>query len=804
MRQLSEMKWRPAVLVGLMSFALLNFPAHGQLSEGVALPTRADLGANTGLAGVAASGSFGRLDSTLQTPVIRSDDRDETRSTTKAQTRTSFETELKPLPPNEFQRFILETTGKTLPLYGYDFFSVSTTSAGNFTPSSNAPVSSDYRLGPGDELLIKGWGSIDIDVKAVINRDGFITLPKVGVVNLAGVRSSQAEMTIRAAVGRYYKDFDLSVTQGQLRGITIYVVGQARKPGAYQVSGTSTLVSALFASGGPNQTGSLRRIQVKRADRVVTTLDLYDFLAKGDKSADIKLQDGDTIVIPAAKGYVALTGKVGVQAVYELASERDTIGALLSVAGGLPVIADPKRAYLERVNPETKPARSVESFALDTSGLHKELRNGDVLNVMPLTAEFSNAIVLRGNVDQPVRAPWREGMRITDLIPNKAFLISRASVQRQNAVLLSPEEQRKAEEGFKGSDDKREERIASHDVRETADTLAQRIGRLVDEVNFEYAVVERIDPNNVSVQLLPFNLGEALDNPNSSENLALKPGDVITVFSVNDVRVPQAKRQVFVRVEGEVHRPGIYQVAPGEGLSALLEKAGGLTEDAYLFGAEFYREEVKRAQTANLDQLVRKLEAQVQTKLSNAAASSATTADSAAATQFRIQTEAQAQRLALDRLKNLKPTGRVMLGLNPDLAANQDMLPSMRLESQDRLVVPARPDFVYVLGSVNADASMLWRKGKDVSFYLSQAGLTGGADVDEMFVLRADGSVASNNGKWFGSVRSLEVLPGDVIVLPEKTDHESGWSAFTRNAKDITQIIYQFSLGAAAIKTLRN
>lgn len=800
----SKLGQRGFALAWSISFAFAQLPARAQMVDGAVLPTRADLGANSGLAGVAASGSLGRTDGPVQTPLIRSDDREDLRGATKlkAPTRTAQEQELKPLPPNEFQRFMLETTGKALPLFGYDFFSAVNPDA--FSSASNTPVGSDYRLGPGDELQIKGWGSIDIDVKAVVNRDGFITLPKVGAVSLAGVRSSQAEATIRAAVGRYYRDFELSVTQGQLRGVTIYVVGQARKPGAYQMSGAATLVSALFASGGPNQTGGLRKVQVKRGERVVTTLDLYDFLAKGDKSADIKLQDGDTIVIPAAKGYVALTGKVGNQAIYELSDARDTIGSMLAVAGGIPVVADPKKAYLERVNPAAKPARSVESFALDAAGLRKELRNGDVLNVLPLTAEFGNAVVLRGNVDQPVRAPWREGMKVTDLIPNKAFLVSRASVQRQNSVLLNAEDQRKAEDGFKGLEDKRDERAPIKEARETADTLAQRIGRLVDEVNFEYAVVERVDPASVSVQLLPFNLGKALEDARSPENLALKPGDVITVFSVNDVRVSQANRQVFVRVEGEVRRPGIYQMAPGDGLPALLEKAGGLTEDAYVFGAEFYREEVKRAQTANLDQLVRRLEAQVQSRLSSAAASASTSADSAAAGQLRIQAEAQAQKAALDRLRNLKPTGRVMLGLTPGVSVASEALPKVRLESQDRLVVPARPDFVYVLGAVNTESSMLWKKGKDVKHYLDQSGLTSGADVPEMFVLRSDGSVATGVGKWFGSVKGLEVLPGDVIVLPEKTDHESGWATFTRNAKDVTQIIYQFSLGAAAIKTLRN
>jgi protein involved in polysaccharide export with SLBB domain len=772
-----------AVLTSISVLAS-GMPVHAQVfGDGAVLPGKADMGANGALSGVAASsGGIGRMDSSLtSTPSIRQDDKAQNAAAAalrgadqdKASLRGLDAPPLKPLPPNDFQKFVQESTGLSLPLFGADFFAQP---SGAFAPQTNTPVSADYRMGPGDEVQIKGWGSVDIDVRAVIDRNGLINIPRVGTVTLAGVKSSQAEATIRSAVGRYYKDFQLSVTQGQLRGITIYVVGQARQPGAYNLSGASTLVSALFASGGPNNLGSMRHVQVKRGDRVVTELDLYDFLAKGDKSADVKLQDGDTIVIPSAKAYVALTGKVATPGVYELANEQDTVGSVLALAGGLPVVADPKRAYLERVDPSQKPARSVESFALDATGLRKRLKSGDLLTVMTLTAEFGNAITLRGNVDQPVRTPWRQGMKVRDLIPSKAFLMSRASVQRQNGALLK-------------SDDNEE-------------SLAGRIGNLVDEVNLEYAVIERVDSNDVSVKLLPFNLGQALADANSPENLPLMPGDVVTVFSVSDVRVPQAKRQVFVRVEGEVKRPGIYQMSPGDGLGQLLNKAGGLTPDAYLFGAGFYREEVRQAQLRNLEQLVRRMESQMQTRLSAAAASVSNVAtDNASVAQVRIQAEAQAQQQALNRMRNLKPTGRIMLSLAPD--AKPEALPTLRLENQDRLVIPSKPDFVYVLGSVNTEASLLWRAGRSAQYYLDQSGLTSGADKDEMFIMRADGSVLSSHGGWGSGMTSALVQPGDLIVLPEKTDHEGSWSAFTRNAKDITQIIYQFSLGAAAIKTLR-
>jgi len=829
------------IIALLTSFSVLVAPlAHGQGlggfgNGGAVSDKRSDdpygsssqggFGASMGGASRQDSG-LGRMDSTMGSPQIRQLPGDERGAYPVqgqgAQGRNgnpqifNGDQNLRPLPPNDFQKFVLESTGQSLPLYGATFFSQTGSS---YQPLANTPVSPDYTLGPGDEVLIRGWGAVDVDVKAVVDRNGLIHIPRVGAVSLGGVKSSQAEGVIHAAVGRYYRDFQLSVTLGQLRGVTVYVVGQARKPGAYTLASTSTLVSALFASGGPGANGSLRHVQVKRADRVVAELDLYAFLSKGDKSADIKLQDGDTIVIPAARGYVALTGKVNTPGVYELAGKNDSIDSVLALAGGLPVVADPKRAYLERVDPSRKPSRSVESFALDGEGLKRSLKSGDLLTVQSLTAEFGNAITLRGNVDQPVRLPWHQGMKIRDLIPNKAFLMSRASVKRQNEVLLTEDEKRRIDrnalrrnrmdndqpspDSLFGSESRVTDSDSAglRDVRETADTLAQRIGNLVDEVNLDYAVIERVDSNDVSVKLVPFNLGKALEDAASPENLTLQPGDVVTVFSVNDVRVPQAKRQVFVRVEGEVQRPGIYQMKPGDSLSQLVELAGGLTPDAYLFGSSFYREEVRKTQAENLERLVRRLEAQSQTKLSTSAASLSSVSGDAVA-QLRVQAEAQAQKQALDRLRNLKPTGRIMLGLADD-QSNVDALPVLKLENQDRLVVPARPDFVHVLGSVNTESSLIWQPGRTVQNYLDLAGLTSGADKDELFIIRADGSVLSDADHWFNRITSTKVLAGDLIVLPEKTDHESGWSVFTRNAKDITQIIYQFSLGAAAIKTLR-
>lgn len=699
---------------------------------------------------------------------------------------------------SEFQKFIEESTGKMLPVFGAGFFTAERNGQSTFTPLGGAPVPDEYVLGAGDELLIRGWGSIDIDYRAKIDRNGLVSIPTIGSVVLAGVKAGEAEAVVKGAVARLYKGVTISVSFGQLRAITVYVVGQAKRPGTYTVSSLSTAVTAMFASGGPNANGSMRRIQVKRGGSVVAELDLYAFIAKGDKSGDVKLRDGDTIVIPAASGFAALMGKVNTPAVYELRGSQDTIESLLDFAGGMPVVADPRRAFLERIDQSKSQPRSVEQFVLAGDGLKRALKSGDVLNVTSITPDFSNAVVLRGNVDQAVRAPFVAGMRVSDLIPNREYLISRNSIKRQNRVLDGAEENAERERS-----QWKEQDASGPDADRNADTLASRIGGLIDEINWEYAVIERINRADLTVSLIPFNLGRVFTDPAGKDNVELHAGDTVTVFSQQDVAVPMDKRRVFVRIEGEVNVPGVYQMSAGESLQALLQRAGGPTGNAYLFGTAFYREQVRKEQELNLDKAANRLEAQLRNAQSRAAANTRSTVDAASAEARRLA-EVAAGREAIARLRALKPTGRIAFGLDP-AERSFSRLPSLKLENGDRLVVPAKAEFVHVFGAVNAESSPLWRPNGRVADYLKTVGLTADADEENVFILRVDGSVVSrDSGSWFfGGFGGVIVMPGDSIVVPEKFDKETAWTKFTQGTREWAQIFANFGLGAAAIKVLK-
>jgi protein involved in polysaccharide export with SLBB domain len=684
---------------------------------------------------------------------------------------------------NEFQKFIRDSSGKVLPMFGAELFA---NPPSTFAPVGGAPVPTDYSLGPGDELLIRGWGSIDVDYRATIDRNGSISIPSVGAITLAGVKAGDAEKVIRNAVGKLYKGVTVSVNFGRLRAITIYVVGQAKHPGTYTVSSLSTLVTALFASGGPGANGSMRNVQVKRGGKVVADLDLYSFIAKGDKSSDIKLLDGDTVFIPPAAGFVALTGKVNTPAVYELKNNNEPVGELLDLAGGVPVDADLKRVFLERIDPDKKHPRTVEQLALNNEGMKRVLKNGDVVNVTSITPDFSNAVMLRGNVDQPVRAPFKAGMRVSDLIPSRDYLISRDSIKRQNQVVTNDGDEK-------------------NDTEETTSTIAANIGGLIDPINWDYAVIERVNRKDLSVSLIPFNLGNIFNNPNGPDNVELQPGDTVTIFSQNDVAVPLDKRRVFVRIEGEVKTPGVYQMSAGDTLQSLMAKAGGPTSNAYLFGTAFYREKVRKEQEANLERAVSRLESQLRSEQSQNVANLAGMSASDAQIAVTAKTaQLQAAKESVTRLRHLKPTGRIAFGLDPS-ERSFAKLPQIRLENGDRLVVPPKPAFVHVFGAVNTESAALWHPNTRVKDYLNEAGTTVDADVKNVFILRVDGTVVSDSGHWgFGGIGGVEVMPGDSIVVPEKFDKESAWSKFVSGTREWAQIFANFGLGAAAIHSLRN
>jgi protein involved in polysaccharide export with SLBB domain len=766
-----------------------------------------------------------------------------------------------PLEPlTEFQKFIAASTGQVLPIYGQDLFRhVPST----FAPLQMTPVPPDYVIGPGDELRIRIWGQVNTQANVRVDRSGEIYLPQVGLVHVAGLPFSALEAHLREAVSRVYKNFDLTADVGQIRSIQVYVTGEARRPGQYTVSALSTLVNAIFASGGPSVQGSLRRIELRRNGTVLTTFDLYRLLLNGDKSKDVKLLDGDVLFIPPVGPQAAVTGSVRMPGIYELLNS-ESVGSLLNDAGGITALASGARISIERTDDRSD--RQAMEIADDAVGRAAPVDDGDLVRVYSIVPSYRKTVTLRGNVANPGRFAWHPGMRIEDLIPDKQSLLTRnywwrraslglpapefqplpalgylhqpsqnipvtlprsevslpneanspgspqapqieqgpnaSSGQAGSAALLAgtarqqsnPQGQQSlpAEQRASSTTIGAEETNLSSQTRPPAQPLQMKLS--APEIDWDYAVIERLDPETLKTKFIPFDLGKLVLDHDASQNLLLQPGDVVTIFSEADIRIPVAQQTKLVRLDGEFVHSGIYTVLPGETLRQLVARAGGFTPNAYLYGSEFTRESTRVFQQARIDEYVQSMNMSIQrgtlALVTAPAASPQDLASSAAA--------AGLERELLATLKQIRATGRIVLQFKPG-SNSIESVPNLPLEDGDRFVVPPVPFSVNVVGAVYDQNAFLYQPGARVATYLQMAGGPNkDADRKHAFVIRADGEVISYamaHSPWGNDFDKLRMFPGDTLVVPDKTLKPS----LLRGVLDWSQLFSQFALGAAAL-----
>lgn len=741
------------------------------------------------------------------------------------------------LTKSEFQMFAEDAAGHPLTVYGRQLFDKAPST---FAPMDHIPVPADYIIGPGDELIIRVWGKIELQSRVTVDRNGQIFIPKVGTLAVAGLRYQQLENAIHSAIAGLYKDFEVSVTMGQLRSIQIFVLGSARQPGVYTVSSLSTLVNALFASGGPSATGSMRQIQLRRGKEVVTEFDMYDLLRNGDKSHDVQLLPGDVIYIPPIGPQSAIIGSINEPGIYEL--KRDmSVASFLKEAGGLTSLASVDRALLERV--ENHRRREVDEFALDQEGLQRQLKDGDILRVFPISPRVENAVTLRGNVAQPGRYLWHEGMRVSDLIPTRDTLLTRDYWNQQNFLANSLPPGAMNAQNFDSPEMDSRDIVNSATLRDPraprndpdyqqyaslvpfaaggrdTNTLVNRVPQTQEywdrprprakaptrdvmdditdssmEVSWEYASIERRDPNDLTTQVIAFNLGKAIDMPSSPDNQPLKPGDAVTIFSRKDMPLPQDKHAAFVRIGGEVNAPGVYRIHSGETLQELVIQAGGLTPHSYLYASQLTRVSTREAQEEELRISV----AQMQRDLAGRYASASSLAPTSAAEQ---QAQYTAQQALITQLTAIHPIGRIVLEMKPDAISTND-IPEFLLEDGDNFYIPAALETVQVSGAVYNENAFRFQKDKRLASYLKAAGgPTRQADKGRTFLIRADGTVISKqheSSPWRDSFENLRVLPGDSIVVPTKLKSPN---SFMQQLPLWTQVLSQTAMTGAVIGT---
>jgi protein involved in polysaccharide export with SLBB domain len=807
------------------------------------------------------------------------------RGTTRGQAQQQQQTILPPEHLTEFQKFIASTTGQVLPIYGANLFrNVPST----FSPLGMTPVPSDYVIGPDDELRIRVWGQVNFQSNLRVDRSGEIYLPQVGPVHVAGLPFSALDGQLRSAIGRVYRNFDLTADIGQIRAIQVYVSGQARKPGLYTVSSLSTLVDAIFASGGPSIQGSMRDIELRRGSQVVATFDLYDLLARGDKSKDAKLLPGDVIFIAPIGAQVAITGSVRNQAVYELRKD-ESLDGLIADAGGVSAVASEARISIERI--EDHHDRYAMEVAYDATGLKTALADGDLVHVFSIVPLYQKTVTLRGNTANPGRFAWHAGMHVSDLIPDKDSLITRnywwkrsqlglpapefeplpnlanlrqpmeertipLTTRSQRTPGLQGNESQSSEYGSQQNGDESQsngyglqqngngsqqnadgsqsnaygatqngnesqqneygaaqnQRLGAQQRAGSSSLAAQQsemsgsvpaagerteVRQIAPEIDWDYAVIQRMDPNTLKTTLVPFDLGKLVLNHDASQDIELQAGDVVSIFSEADIRVPIAQQTKLVTLSGEFVHSGVYSVQPGETFRHLVERAGGLTPNAYLYGSEYTRVSTRIMQQARIDEYVQNLSMEIQ-RSNMAVAASAAGSQNMASTAAG---QANEQNLLIS-LRQIRATGRIVLNFSPD-SSGTSSLPDITMQDGDNFIVPSVPATVDVVGAVYDQNSFLFSPNGKVGDYLHMAGgPSRDADRKHAFLIHADGKVVSyvsGKGLWSDNFNGLRVYPGDSIIVPEKTFKPGALFELIQ----YTQLFSQFALGALALKELQ-
>jgi protein involved in polysaccharide export with SLBB domain len=753
-------------------------------------------------------------------------------------------------PPTEFQRFVDATTGRMLPIYGARLFAAQPAS---FGPIDQAPAPQDMVVGAGDELRIRVWGQVNFSANLRVSREGEIYLPKAGDVHVAGLAFSSVAAHLRKALEQVYRNFELSVDMGEIHSIQVYVTGQARQPGEYTVSALSTLVNAVFLSSGPSGAGSMRHVELKREGKVLADFDLYALLVKGDKTGDVQLQSGDVLYIPAAGPQVALVGSVRQEAIYELRGE-ETIEELLEASGGRTAVASGGRISVERI--EDHAQRRAFELKTDAAGLATPLDDGDIVRINPIASDYRETVTLRGSVANPGRFLWHVSMKLSDLMPDRDSLVSRDYWWRRTQLglpapefvpsldALAPQPQTgRFSTQQTGSSPMQQsgglpvrqtgrlpnavsnallQQQSSNDypsaaMRKLSDTRASAeagtlggievnnpmgretaLLRPAFETDWNYAVIERLDTATMATSLLPFDLGKLVLSHDASQDLELQPGDIVTVFSQDDIPQPMDRQTKYVRLEGEFAHAGVYSVLPGETLRSLVVRAGGLTDKAYLYGAEFTRKSTQVIEAQRLKEYADRLEHQL-ARSSIAMSNAASGASQESGQQGQI---ASVDRALIERLRQVQPTGRIVLDLNPH-STGENQLPETQLEDGDQLLVPPVPATIQVIGAVLNQNAFLYRSGARVGQYLHMAGGPNrDADHGQIFVLRADGSVTGRSAGqsiFYSGFQDARLYPGDTIVVPEKNVGPGAMREFL----SWTQIFSQLALGAAAIDVIK-
>jgi protein involved in polysaccharide export with SLBB domain len=784
------------------------------------------------------------------------------------------------------------------------------------------PVGPDYVVGPGDGLAIDLWGSVSQRLYRTVDREGRLALPEVGPVLVSGRTLGEVQQALQKILRTQFRDVSADVSLSRLRAVRVYVVGDVKEPGAYDVSSLSTPLNALFGAGGPTDRGSLRLLRHYRGKQLVQEVDVYDLLLRGVRSDIQRLENGDTVLVPPVGAKVTVEGAVRRPAIYELRTEK-TLADVLEMAGGILPTATLRNIQVQRLEAHEK--RTMMSVDIpetqDNQAITKKLesfaiRDGDEVRIFPIAPYNQDAVFLQGHVLRPGRYSYRPGMKLTDLVPAFADLLPEPATKYAEIIRLNPPDYQPSVESFNlaaaltnpaSAPELRPldtVRVFGRYDFENAPTVyvggevrnpglyrtsgevhvrdaIHLAGGLTPDALLDDAQIFRYLPDS-KLKIMSLNLKEAIGG-NPIDNILLQPRDLLVIHrnpakadppsvyikgevdkpgryplttnlrvadlirlsggfkrsadtesadlthylvegqkqpagehlevqiaaalagdSKNDIPLRDGDvltiRQIpgwndigaTVSVRGEVQHPGSYAIQVGEKLSSVLKRAGGFLPSAYPRGLVFERADVRELQEKSRQELIQRLRKE--------AGSFNESLQQSAAEQAALQQAAlEHRRRAIEALEQTPTTGRMVVRLRTNLAGFENSPDDIELRNGDSIFIPKRPEFVLVNGQVYNSNAITYRPGRNAAWYLRQAGgPTSQANKKDIFIVRANGSIASGKGEgwWSGNVLSTQIEPGDMIVVPEKA---IGGSTVWKNLLSLAQIAQSGAIAALIV-----
>jgi protein involved in polysaccharide export with SLBB domain len=651
--------------------------------------------------------------------------------------------------------------------FGYELFQQTT----ELTSPVELANAEDYVLGPGDNVIIYLWGRVERELNLTVDREGKVFVPPIGEMVVWGKTVSDFQTNLRNTFSEVYSEFKMNITLGKIRSIRVYLVGEVNKPGAYTVSSLTTLFNALYQAGGPSERGSMRKIKLLRGGTLKQEIDLYDFLARGDNSIDVRLKSGDAIFVPIVGAQVAIEGEVKRPAIYEL--QGDETGAdILALAGGATAEGYLRKVTLKRVVEKDEPR--LLDIDLDSNSENYDetfaIRAGDHLTVQTMYDVQRNFVAVGGMVKHKGRFERSEGLTLKTLLERAQLRPEDVYLDRLNVFRTYPDNRREviavnAVELLKdGADAALDVTLMDRDsVHVYAINQIERVKHVYIDGEVrrpgEYLLYDGMTLEDLIFLAGNMNRAAYLSRAeiactDSLGGVSIKYVELVsdkksnTLLSEDDIvsirQIPEWELHRRVTIEGEVLFPGEYTLASrDETLWSALMRTGGFTEVAFPAGLVLERKSISSSTfSENLNRLVR----------SNGELREDSLGQVHEVDPVRFD-KASLDRIILDMTRLVESDGR-----------EGDLI----LQPGDKIYVPQTPPGVSVLGAVGANGTIKYESSKRLKYYLERAGgYTRQADKDGVRLVRADGRVFSG-----GAARKKEIQLGDAIVVPTEIKKE--------------------------------